>query len=79
MGPDQSAKTRAQYKDAIYLYATSHAIFFPRMIALAVFSAVVFRANKYICAWGCQDGVLQDLIFRINQTPKGNCISHPTC
>ncbi|MBW1847161.1 MAG: 4Fe-4S binding protein [Deltaproteobacteria bacterium] len=57
-------------KDAIHLYAHAGAIFPPRMIALAVFLLIVFLANKYICAWGCQAGTLQDLIFRINQTPK---------
>jgi polyferredoxin len=40
------------------------------MIALAVFLAIVILANKYICAWGCQVGTLQELIFHINQTDK---------
>ncbi|MBU0991035.1 MAG: 4Fe-4S binding protein [Proteobacteria bacterium] len=57
-------------KDAIHLYGTAHVIFPPRMIALAIFLAIVFLANKYICAWGCQIGTLQDLIFHINQTDK---------
>lgn len=57
-------------KDAIYLYGQAGAIFPPRMIALVIFLVIVFVANKYICAWGCQVGVLQDLIFRINQTTK---------
>lgn len=61
-------------KDAIHLYATSHAIFIPRMIALFTFLAIVFLANKYICAWGCQAGALQDLIFRINQTDRHKAI-----
>lgn len=55
-------------KDAIHLYGTTHAIFPPRLIALAIFLEIVFLANKYICAWGCQAGTLQELIFRINQT-----------
>ncbi len=54
-------------KDAIHLFATSGAIFPPRMIALSIFLLIVFLANKYICSWGCQIGVLQDLIFRLNQ------------
>lgn len=54
-------------KDAIHLFATSGAIFPPRMVALTVFLLIVFLANKYICSWGCQIGVLQDLIFRLNQ------------
>jgi polyferredoxin len=54
-------------KDAIALYGEKGVIFIPRMIALAVFLFFVFAANKMICAWGCQFGVLQDLIFRINR------------
>jgi NAD-dependent dihydropyrimidine dehydrogenase PreA subunit len=57
-------------KDAIHLYGTEHVIFPPRMIALALFLALVLLANKYICAWGCQAGTLQELIYRINSTDK---------
>ena len=57
-------------KDAIHLYAYANAIFPPRMIALTLFLLIVFSANKYICAWGCQAGTLQDLVFRLNQTDK---------
>ena len=68
MGSDPSPM--GTVKDAIHLYATAHAIFIPRMIALSIFLALVLLANKYICGWGCQVGTLQDLIFRINQTDK---------
>jgi polyferredoxin len=61
-------------KDAIHLYATSGAIFPPRMIALTVFLIMVLLANKYICAWGCQAGTLQDLVFRINQNDKQKAV-----
>lgn len=54
-------------KDAIYLLGTAKTIFPPRMIALAVFLILVILANKYICSWGCQAGVLQDFLFRLNQ------------
>lgn len=54
-------------KDAIHLFGSTGAIFPPRMIALTVFLLLVFLANKYICAWGCQVGTLQDLVFRLNQ------------
>lgn len=57
-------------KDAIHLYGTAGVIFPPRMIALLIFLVIVFLVNKYICAWGCQVGTLQDLFFRINQTKK---------
>jgi ferredoxin len=72
MGSDPSPM--GTVKDAIHLYGTAHAIFPPRMIALAIFLAIVFLANKYICAWGCQVGTLQDLVFRINQTDKRKAV-----
>ena len=59
-------------KDAIHLFAHSGAVFVPRMIALLVFLVIVFLANKYICAWGCQAGTLQDLIFRLNRDKDHN-------
>ena len=54
-------------KDAIHLFASTGAVFPPRMIALTIFLLLVFLANKYICSWGCQVGTLQDLIFRLNE------------
>jgi polyferredoxin len=61
-------------KDAIVLLCRSHKIFPPRLIAMTVFLLIVFIVNKYICAWGCQAGTLQDLIFRLNQNDKGKAI-----
>jgi len=61
-------------KDAIHLFATSGAVFPPRLIALTVFLLIVFLANKYICAWGCQIGTLQDLVFRLNQNKNHKAI-----
>jgi polyferredoxin len=72
MGSDPSPM--GTVKDAIHLFATSGAVFPPRMIALTIFLLIVFAANKYICAWGCQVGVLQDLIFQINRTANGKAI-----
>jgi polyferredoxin len=51
-------------KDAIVLWGKEHVIFPPRLIALSVFLLTVVLANKFICSWGCQFGVLQDLLFR---------------
>ncbi len=72
MGSDPSPM--GTVKDAIHLYGSARAIFLPRIIALLVFLVIVFLANKYICAWGCQVGVLQDLVFRLNQTDKRKAI-----
>ncbi len=57
-------------KDAIVLWGHSRAIFPPRMIALGVFLLMVVIFNKSICAWGCQAGTLQDLVFRLNRDPR---------
>lgn len=54
-------------KDAIVLLGSKGVIFPPRLIALGVFLLLVIVANKFICAWGCQLGTLQDLIFRLNR------------
>jgi len=54
-------------KDAIVLLAKSGAVFPPRLIALTLFLLTVVLANKAICAWGCQLGTLQDLLFRLNR------------
>ena len=72
MGSDPSPM--GTVKDAIHLYGSARAIFPPRMIALTIFLLIVFLANKYICAWGCQVGVLQDLIFHLNRTDQQNAI-----
>ena len=72
MGSDPSPM--GTVKDAIHLYGTAYAVFPPRMIALGIFLAIVFLANKYICAWGCQVGTLQDLIFQVNRTDKRKAV-----
>lgn len=72
MGSDPSPM--GTVKDAIHLYGSAGAVFPPRMIALVIFLVIAFIANKYICAWGCHVGVLQDLVFRINQTDKRKAI-----
>ncbi len=54
-------------KDAIVLLGSKGVVFPPRLIAFTVFSIMVVLANKFICAWGCQFGALQDLVFRLNR------------
>jgi NAD-dependent dihydropyrimidine dehydrogenase PreA subunit len=68
LGSDPSAM--GTVKDAITLYASKGVVFPPRMIALTVFLLMVFAANKFICSWGCQAGVLQDMVFRLNRNSK---------
>lgn len=57
-------------KDAIVLYASKGVIFKPRLVAFTIFILLVIVANKFICAWGCQLGTLQDFIFRLNRNRK---------
>jgi len=57
-------------KDAIALYGAKGVVFKPRMVALAIFLGTVLLVNKSICAWGCQFGTLQDLLFRLNRDRK---------
>jgi polyferredoxin len=55
-------------KDTIVLLGAKGVLFPPRLVALTVFLLLVVLANKFICSWGCQFGVLQDLLFRMNGT-----------
>jgi len=57
-------------KDAVYLLTAHKAVFIPRIIALAIFLAMVVVANKFICSWGCQFGLLQEFMFRLNRNRK---------
>jgi NAD-dependent dihydropyrimidine dehydrogenase PreA subunit len=57
-------------KDAIALFGAEGVIFPPRMVALSIFLLTVLLANKFICSWGCQFGVLQDFLFRLNRNSK---------
>lgn len=54
-------------KDAVALLGRNGVIFPPRLVALGVFLLLVLLVNKFICAWGCQFGTLQDLVFRLNR------------
>ncbi len=55
-------------KDAVVLFGHTKVIFPPRLIAFSIMLiGGILVANKFICAWGCQFGTLQDLIFRLNR------------
>lgn len=69
LGPDPSPM--GTIKDTIALLGSKGIIFPPRAIVLMAFILIVIAANKFICAWGCQFGTLQDLLFRINQDRDG--------
>jgi len=67
-GADQSPM--GTVKDTLVLWGQHHLLFPPRLIALAVFLLLVILAHKSICGWGCQFGVLQDLLFHLNRDGK---------
>ncbi len=54
-------------KDAIFLITAHQTVFVPRIVALAIFLLTVVIANKFICSWGCQFGLLQEFLFRLNR------------
>ncbi|MEW6413096.1 MAG: 4Fe-4S binding protein [Candidatus Zixiibacteriota bacterium] len=54
-------------KDAVYLIAAHETVFWPRIVALGIFLLTVVLANKFICSWGCQFGLLQDFLFRLGR------------
>ena len=63
--------TMGTVKDAIVLFAKNRIIFPPRMIVLmAMLVGGTLLANKLVCAWGCQFGTLQDVIFRFGRDAK---------
>ena len=57
-------------KDAVFLLTAHQTVFMPRIVALVVFLATVVLANKFICSWGCQFGLLQELLFRFGRNAK---------
>ncbi len=65
LGSDPSSM--GTVKDSVVLLGAKRIIFPPRIIALTVFLIMAFLANKFICAWGCQFGTLQDVVFRLNR------------
>lgn len=50
-------------KDAVYLLTAHQTVFMPRIVALVIFLLTVVLANKFICSWGCQFGLLQEFLF----------------
>ncbi len=55
-------------KDGLVVFGKTHKLFPPRVAALGVFLLITWLANRLLCGWGCQLGVLQDLLFRLNRT-----------
>ena len=58
-------------KDAVVLFGRTGTFFPPRAAAFILMMAGgIFIANKFLCSWGCQAGVFQDLVFRLNRNKK---------
>lgn len=60
--------------DTVAVFGQKGIIFPPRAVVLTAFLVIVVLANKFICAWGCQFGTLQDLLFRLNRDREGKDI-----
>jgi NAD-dependent dihydropyrimidine dehydrogenase PreA subunit len=58
-------------RDTIALFSNPGDMIHPRLFAILTFLVFVVVANKFICSWVCQVGVLQDFIFRLNRFQKG--------
>ncbi|MEA3266886.1 MAG: 4Fe-4S binding protein [Candidatus Fermentibacteria bacterium] len=58
-------------RDAIVLFGRTGVIIPQRIVAFGLMLAGgILLANKFLCAWGCQFGTLQDLIFRLNRDSR---------
>jgi polyferredoxin len=67
LGFNSNPSPMGPLKDTISLFGNIPEIFHPRLFALLTYLIIVVAANKFICSWVCQFGVLQDLLFRLNQ------------
>lgn len=63
-------------KDTIVLLGTKGIIFKPRIIVFSVMIIISIIANKLVCSWACQFGVLQDLLFRMGQDGENKLQSY---
>jgi len=72
LGFNSSPSPMGPLNDTISLFGNIQEIIHPRLFAILTYLALVIVANKFICSWVCQIGVLQDFIFRINRNKEGN-------
>jgi ferredoxin len=70
LGFNSNPSPMGPLKDTISLLGNIPEILHPRLFALLTYLIIVVVANKFICSWVCQFGVLQDLLFRLNRNKK---------
>ena len=59
-------------KNTMSLLGNITEIIHPRLFAILTYLIIGIVANKFLCSWVCQLGVLQDFIFRLNRNKKDN-------
>jgi len=72
LGFNSNPSPMGPLNDTISVLGNFNEIFHPRLLAILTYLIIVIVANKFICSWVCQFGVLQDFIFRLNRTTKNN-------
>jgi polyferredoxin len=72
LGFNSSPSPMGPLNDTISLLGNWSEILHPRLWAILTYLLLVIVANKFICSWACQFGVLQDLIFRLNRNSSDN-------
>jgi len=72
LGFNSSPSPMGPLKDTISLVDNLPEIIHPRLFAILTYLIIGIIANKFICSWVCQLGVLQDFLFRLNRNKKDN-------
>ncbi len=67
LGFNASPSPMGPVKDTLSLVGNIPEIIHPRLLAILTYLVTGIIAHKFLCAWVCQLGVLQDLIFRLNR------------
>jgi len=72
LGFNSSPSPMGPLNDTISLFGNITEILHPRLFAILTYLIIGIVANKFLCSWVCQLGVLQDFIFRLNRNEKDN-------
>ncbi len=72
LGFNSNPSPMGPLKDTLSLLGNFPEIIHPRLFTVLTYLLCCVVANKFICGWACQFGVLQDLIFRLNRNKEDN-------
>jgi len=53
-------------RNLLVIVLVKHQLLIPVVAMLVILLLMVWVSNKSICGWGCQLGLLQDLLYRVN-------------